>query len=101
VTYDGLAKPSIAVPVGDFFLQHSRRRSFGSLPIGSSASGLVCRLPLPFAKSVSIEAENRSGRNLRIEVAADVSKGAQNERRYLHANGGWGFEYAEPKPWGG
>ena len=23
------------------------------------------------------------------------------KRRYLRANGGWGFEYAEPKPWGG
>lgn len=85
VTYDGAAKPSIAIPLGDFFLQHARRRTLGSLPIASGSSGLVSRLPMPFAKSVSIDLENATGRDLQVGVSADVAQGPQQGRRYLHA----------------
>lgn len=86
VSYDGAAEPSIRAPLGDFFLQHARRRTFGSLPMSSSPSGLVCRLPMPFARALHAEIINRSARAIRVEVAADVTQGAQPGLGYLHAS---------------
>lgn len=85
VTYDGAAEPSIRVPLGDFFLQHERRRTFSSLPMASSASGLVCRLPMPFAKSMQIDVVNRSTKTIHVETAADATQGPQQNLGYLHA----------------
>lgn len=61
--WDGEARPSVEVPIGDFFgMGFGRRRNFAALPLQMSpedGKGLNCWFPMPFAEGARFEAENQ------------------------------------------
>jgi hypothetical protein len=63
VFYDGQEKPSVQVPLGDFFgVGHGAQKSFTSAPMSVSANGLSrsCYWHLPFRKHVKVTVSNES-----------------------------------------
>jgi len=63
VYYDGLEKPSVQVPLGDFFgVGHGAHKSFTSAPVSVSANGLArtCYWQIPFRKHVRVTVSNES-----------------------------------------
>lgn len=64
--WDGLDRPSVEVPLGDFFgVAEARVRSFASLlvtvnPGFGSSHGLNAYFPMPFASAARVTLENRS-----------------------------------------
>lgn len=74
--WDGSPRPSVEVPLGDFFgLSHSRIREFSSQMVavnpGYGAShGLNCYFPMPFSEGARITLEHRGDRTLGGAVGA-------------------------------
>jgi hypothetical protein len=70
--WDGESRPSVEVPLGDFFgIGHCRPRLFSSLLLSVNPGnpinpheyytyGINCYFPMPFSKSARIEIENQS-----------------------------------------
>ena len=68
--WDGESRPSVLVPLGDFFCQgHSIASNFCSLPFSASTNfhgafgapvALNCYLPMPFRRRCRIEVENQN-----------------------------------------
>jgi len=88
IAWDGQARPSVEVPLGDFFgVGFGLRRNFVSLPLQMSPQdgrGFNCWFPMPFADGACFELENQ-GSQPRIfyfyvdyeehhRVAADVGR---------------------------
>lgn len=44
--------------------------------------------------------ESKKAREARMKAHGEVSNYSK-KRRYLDRNGGWGWEYSNPKPWKG
>lgn len=61
--WDGSARPSVEVPLGDFFgIGFGMRRNFTSLPLQMSPEdgrGFNCWFPMPFADGARFELENQ------------------------------------------
>ena len=61
--WDGAARPSVEVPLGDFFgIGFGLRRNFVSLPLQMSPQngrGFNCWFPMPFAQGARFELENQ------------------------------------------
>ena len=61
--WDGAARPSVEVPLGDFFgIGFGLRRNFTSLPLQMSPQegrGFNCWFPMPFAGGARFEVENQ------------------------------------------
>ena len=63
IYYDGNEKPSVQVPLGDFFgVGHGALKSFTSLPVSVSSFGLSrnCYWQIPFKKHVKVTVTNES-----------------------------------------
>jgi hypothetical protein len=63
IYYDGNAKPSVQAPLGDFFgVGHGALKSFTSMPVSVSASGLsrTCYWQIPFQKHIKVTITNES-----------------------------------------
>ncbi len=62
--WDGETRPSVEVPIGDFFgVGFGLRRNFQSLPLQMSpqdGKGMNCWFPMPFAQGARFEVENQS-----------------------------------------
>ena len=61
VYYDGMEKPGVEVPLGDFFgLGHGAERQFTSMPVVTSSNGRsrVCYWQMPFRKSIKVTITN-------------------------------------------
>lgn len=68
IYYDGMEKPSVEVPLGDFFgVGHGMERQFTSIPIVTSSNGRsrVCYWQMPFREAIKITVTNE---NLDMEV---------------------------------
>jgi hypothetical protein len=72
--WDGMDKPSVDVPLGDFFCNPWYFRSYSSLPLGRVDDAFVCRFPMPYEKGARCVLTNRSG------IPVSVSLGAQGNR---------------------
>lgn len=112
--WDGASKPSVNVPLGDFFcLGHGMVNSFGSLLFSGSShkraenkiSGgcaLNCYVPMPFHKSARVELVNQGKTTHRQYFYIDYEKSPSPPDKGLglfHAEfrrenpfGGWGHE---------
>jgi hypothetical protein len=63
IYYDGQEKPSVQVPLGDFFgVGHGAQKSFTSAPVSVSANGLArsCYWHIPFRKHIKVTMANES-----------------------------------------
>lgn len=63
IYYDGLDKPSVEVPLGDFYgVGHGAERSFTSQPVVTSSNGRsrVCYWQMPFRESIRITVTNEN-----------------------------------------
>jgi hypothetical protein len=85
VRYDSHTEPSVNVPVGDFFCNAWRKRSFGSLLIGSAPWGYQCRLPMPFRSNISFVVINGSDGDVRVQFTPHTTAGVVPNAGYLHA----------------
>lgn len=85
VRYDGLEKPSIEAPLGDFFGNAWRGRNYGSLLLGSGAAGYHCAFPMPFAQSCRISLLNAGSRPLVAHFRGDLQALSKAKPAYFHA----------------
>ncbi len=61
IYYDDCDFPSVEVPLGDFFgLPFGRYTSYSSFFLSCVSGGYASRFPMPFARGLRIELENRS-----------------------------------------
>ncbi len=85
VFYDKQEKPSIEVPLGDFFANPWRQRAYGSLWFTSSGQDYTCRLPMPFAGHLRIEVENGADKPVSVGIKVDHVPTRSDHDGYLHA----------------
>jgi len=89
VRYDGLARPSISVPLLDFFgLVHGRRVAYSSaLTAVHEGRGLNAWFPMPFRDHVRVELANGSDRACEVYYQLDftLEPVSSSERGLLHA----------------
>lgn len=86
--WNGNANPSIEAPLGDFFLNGLRPVQYASIPFSHSEGRYLCRLPMPFERSVRLELENGGARDVAFNVSTRVRRlnGWRPDLRYLHAS---------------
>ena len=70
--WDGQSKPSVEVPLGDFFGSFWHRTRFASMFFGMDASDFVSRFPMPFEKQGRLTLENQGKEKIRVDVKALV-----------------------------
>ncbi len=89
VFYDGLAEPSISVPVVDFFgIPHGRPVAFDSeLASVHEGRGFNAYFPLPFRRRVRVEYTNESDRPVLLFYQIDWTREREldHDSGYLHA----------------
>lgn len=89
VFYEGLAEPSISVPILDFFgLPHGRMAEYySSLASANEGRGLNCYMPMPFEQSIRIELTNRSAHYVTFFYQIDytLEQSIPEGVGYLHA----------------
>ncbi|MHB8576302.1 MAG: glycoside hydrolase family 172 protein, partial [Dehalococcoidia bacterium] len=88
VFYNGMAEPSISVPVGDFFgAVHGVPAPYASaLTAVNEGRGFSSRIPLPFGRRLRIAYENGLDEAVILYYQVDVLLGPQPaDRGFLHA----------------
>ena len=117
ITYDNAPRPSVLVPLGDFFCQgHEIVNSFQSLLFTASTNrnnqfnsgcALNCYAPMPFRKRAVVELLNESGEDHAQYFYVDYEKlpAPLEGAGYFHAEfrranpfGGWGHEITVNTP---
>ncbi|MDR3707739.1 MAG: DUF2961 domain-containing protein [Capsulimonadaceae bacterium] len=89
ITFDHHRIPDIEAPLADFFGNAYGHKTFDSLALAQTPAGeMICRLPMPFGKSVQISVENGNGRPVTVSVATHFTPGGFKRGRdlYLHAD---------------
>ncbi|MHA1291957.1 MAG: glycoside hydrolase family 172 protein [Promethearchaeota archaeon] len=96
-------KPSVEVPIGDFFgLGHGKRRNFVSAPLQMSPNkgkGFNCWWPMPFSKGFKITLENDNKRPFRIYYYIDFEvydDGFPDNKDYGRFHAQWRRENPPP-----
>lgn len=89
IFWDDEARPSVEVPLGDFFGSGFKYQNHISQFMGMSNGGYFCYLPMPFEKNARIEIVNQTRlivNNLFFQVDYQKFEGALDpEVGYLHA----------------
>ncbi len=84
--WDGSDKPSVDVPLGDFFCNPWYFRSYSSLPLGRVDNAFVCRFPMPYLRGARCEIKNLSGHPISLSVGAQGNrKSNEGLSRTFHA----------------
>lgn len=89
-------KPSVEVPLGDFFgMGHAKHKSFVSLPLQMSprnGKGFNCWWPMPFSNGFKITLENDNPKKFRLYYYIDYEiyeDGFENEKDYGRFHAQW------------
>lgn len=85
IYYDELEKPSVSVPLGDFFCNGWRKRNLSCLALSSVDAGFIWHLPVPFKKSVRIAVRNTSIQPVLVRFSAPPVEALPEDYGYLHA----------------
>ena len=72
IYWDGADRPSVDVPVGDFFGSVWSRRRFASAYFGMVNETFYSRFPMAFSAGARIEFVNQSDQKINVAVEADV-----------------------------
>jgi hypothetical protein len=88
IRYDGLACPSVSVPLSDFFgLAHGFATPYWSILTSSpEGSGFASRIPMPFRENLSMSLSNHGDSDASLFYQADLLLGpVPADTGYLHA----------------
>jgi hypothetical protein len=85
ISWDGMATPSVDVPLGDFFCNGLHPRRFASLPMANVDGTFVCRFPMPFRKGARLSIRNDGAREASVEWGAKMTEGGPGQAPYFHA----------------
>jgi hypothetical protein len=90
------SRPSVEVPLGDFFgMGHAQRKNFISLPLQMSprkGKGFNCWWPMPFSNSFKMALENDNPKKFRLYYYIDYElydDGLENESDYGRFHAQW------------
>ena len=72
--WDKADKPSVEVPLGDFFCNGLRDRPFASMPLSYVDGAYVCRFPMPFTSGMKMELRNDGDSPLSVKAAVAVGE---------------------------
>jgi len=99
IYWEDSSAPSVRVPLGDFFCNGIRSRSFNALPISVEKDVFTCRFPMPFRSMARVEIENRSSVNIGVKAESKVKSLPQwdPEMNYFHAT--WNQSSASGVPY--
>src|SRR5690349_17098269 len=90
VFYDGLAEPSISVPILDFFgLPHGRVAEYYSALVSiNNGRGMNSHIPMPFRHSIRVEYTNESKRHVHLfyQIDCTLERSVPEELSYLHVS---------------
>ena len=119
MSWEGSDKPSVLVPLGDFFcIGHSMPASFNSIPISISSrpqeectfggtASMNCYFPMPFNQKAKIEIINENERYLGLffHIDYELHRKPADLIAYFHASwtrqrpcNGWGADLAVNTP---
>lgn len=94
--WDGAKKPSVEVPIGDFFgMGHGKRKNFVSAPLQmgpDNGAGFNCWFPMPFAKGARIEVENQCNADMKIFFYIDWEEYDHPTQNVLRFHASWNRE---------
>lgn len=98
IFWDGLSTPSVEVPLGDFFCNGVRSRTFNSLALGHINGEYICRFPMPFAKFMSMELDNPDPARVSVKAEAIIQPLGSwpDNLNYFHA--AWNQSAAGGRP---
>lgn len=94
--WDGAEKPSVEVPLGDFFCNGLHPRQFASLPMAHIDDIYLCRLPMPFRKGARLIIRNDGPADVRCSTSLDVEDAIPEGAMYLHAAFNSAFSARQP-----
>ena len=84
-TWDDASRPSVQVPLGDFFCNGLHPRQFASLVMANMDGTHLCRLPMPFRRQGRMVIRNDGLVAATLDTAAEFEPGDVGDRLYLHA----------------
>jgi len=83
-TWNDVDKPSVDVPLGDFFCNAFNRRTFHSLPLSFTNNMYVCRFPMGFADGARGVLRNDGPTAVEVEATWEIEP-EQASVNYFHA----------------
>ncbi|MFA7158938.1 MAG: glycoside hydrolase family 172 protein [Kiritimatiellia bacterium] len=87
--WDNSGKPSVEVPLGNFFGSFWQLRQFSSACFGASNRTFYSRFPMPFASAARIEIQNGTDIPLAFESKASMEKLSAWTNSYGYFHSGW------------
>lgn len=90
ITFDGAPLPQVESPVGDFFGAAPGVNPYETLPMTVKPDGtMVCRFIMPFAKSLSVDFDNRGKQSVNITGEVVISHYTWQPERSMHFRARW------------
>ncbi len=83
--WDDNKKPSVDVPLGDFFCNGISIRRFNSMPIESRGGVFHSRFPMPFRENARITIRNDTRQPIKIQYLINVEENNNLTNNYFHA----------------
>ncbi len=94
--WDGAVKPSVEVPLGDFFCNGLHPRQFASMPMAFVDGVYLCRLPMPFRKGARMVIRNDGIVDVKCSTSLDIETDVPTGALYLHASFNSAFSARRP-----
>ncbi len=93
ITWDNYEKPSVWVPLGDFFGTGPGFNPYRSLPLGMLENGRVySRWVMPFEEKANLEIVNESGENFSLDGRI-ITRPVDWDNSYLYFHAKWKTDY--------
>ena len=74
IAFDDYSQPQVEAPLGDFFGAAPGVNPFDSIPMTVQPDGwMICRFPMPFARSLRVRLHNRSDAPVRVQSAIETA----------------------------
>lgn len=89
IYWDNNEKPSVEVPLGNFFGSFWQMRHFASVYFGASNQTFYTRFPMPFAAHARVEIQNDMDIPLSFNVAADLESVSPWTNTFGYFHSGW------------
>jgi hypothetical protein len=94
IYFDGSSIPQVQAPLGDFFGSAPGLNQYNSLPFGvMKDSTLICRFIMPFKKSVRIEIENHSGKEIKYNGSVTTDAYKWEDGKTMHFRARWKIDH--------